>query len=63
MVFIKGWQKTSLINFGSNVIFLVGCNFKYSDCHNPKLVMNYSEVADIDEKEIRYYLENVEVRN
>jgi len=59
MVTIKGWQKTSLIDFSpytASVIFLAGCNFKCGFCHNPELVLHYSEVPDIDEEEIIDYL-------
>jgi pyruvate formate lyase activating enzyme len=60
MVVIKGWQKTSLIDFSPNVasvVFLAGCTFKCGYCHNPELVMHYSEVPDIDEKEVLDYLD------
>ncbi|MBW2996450.1 anaerobic ribonucleoside-triphosphate reductase activating protein [Candidatus Woesearchaeota archaeon] len=60
MVTIKGWQKTSLIDFSpytASVVFLAGCSFKCGYCHNPELVLHYSSVPDIDEEEVLDYLE------
>lgn len=40
---IKGFQKTSLIDYPKNicsVIFLPGCNFRCGYCHNPELVVD-----------------------
>lgn len=52
LVKIKGWQKTSLIDFPENissVIFLAGCNFRCGYCHNPDLVLYHDRLEDIDE--------------
>jgi pyruvate formate lyase activating enzyme len=60
MVTIKGWQKTSLIDFSpytASVLFLAGCTFKCGYCHNPELVLHYSSIPDIDEDEVLDYLE------
>ena len=56
---IKGWQKTSLIDYSpyiSSVIFIGGCNFRCGFCHNPDLVLHFNAVEDIDEKEVLEYL-------
>ena len=40
---IKGFQKTSLIDFPgkiSSIIFLGGCNFRCHYCYNPDLIFN-----------------------
>ena len=61
MVVIKGWQKNSLIDYSpytSSVLFLGGCNFRCSYCHNPDLVLNFNKIPDIDINEVIYYLEN-----
>jgi len=57
---IKGWQKNSLIDYSPytvSVIFLGGCNFRCSYCHNPDLVLNFHKIPDIDVNEITSYLE------
>jgi len=56
---IKGWQKTSLIDFSpytASVIFLGGCNFRCSYCHNPDLVLKCHEIKDIELQKILDYL-------
>ncbi len=60
MVLIKGWQKTSLIDYSpytTSVIFVGGCSFKCGYCHNPELVLGYSDIPSIKLKEILDYLE------
>jgi pyruvate formate lyase activating enzyme len=57
---IKGWQKTSLIDFSpytSSVVFLAGCNFRCGYCHNPGLVLYYDTLPDINQKEVFEYFE------
>ena len=57
---IKGWQKTSLIDFSpyvSSVVFLAGCNFRCGYCHNPGLVLHYDTLPDINQKEVFEYFE------
>ena len=64
MVLIKGWQKTSLIDyspFTASVIFVGGCTFKCGYCHNPELVMGYSDIPSIKQKEILDYLEKKKI--
>ena len=56
---VKGWQKNSFIDYSpytASVIFLGGCNFKCSYCHNPDLVLNFNKIPDIDANEITEYL-------
>jgi pyruvate formate lyase activating enzyme len=58
---IKGWQKNSLIDFSPytvSVIFLGGCNFRCSYCHNPDLVLNFNKIPDIDVDEVFNYLKS-----
>ena len=50
---IKGFQKTSLLDFPSkisSIIFLGGCNLKCHYCYNPDLVFN--KIATIPIKEV-----------
>lgn len=57
---IKGLHKVSLIDFPQNiaaVIFLGGCNFKCSYCHNPELVLKPAKQPSFNQKEILQYLE------
>ena len=59
MVLIKGWQKTSLIDYSpytASVIFVGGCNFRCPFCHNPELVLHFNAIEDIPEKEVLDYL-------
>ncbi|MBR9691445.1 anaerobic ribonucleoside-triphosphate reductase activating protein [Candidatus Woesearchaeota archaeon] len=59
MVTIKGWQKTSLIDYSpytASVIFTGGCSFNCGYCHNPELVVHHSAIDDIKEKDILDYL-------
>ena len=61
MVAIKGWQKNSLIDYSpytASVIFLGGCNFRCSYCHNPDLVLNFNKIPDIDVNEVINYLKS-----
>ena len=48
---IKGFQKTSLIDYPpytSSVIFLGGCNFRCGFCHNPDLVLAADSIKNIE---------------
>lgn len=57
---IKGWQKTSLIDFSpytASVVFLAGCNFRCGYCHNPGLVLHYDDLPDINQQEVFEYFE------
>ena len=56
---IKGFQKTSLIDFPScvaAVIFTCGCSFRCLYCHNPELTSDKG-AASIPEEEITEYLD------
>ena len=58
---IKGFQKLSMIDYpgkASSVIFLYGCNFLCSFCHNPELLdpIKAKELKTYDESEILDYL-------
>jgi len=58
---IKGLQKLTLIDYPDKVaatIFVSGCNFKCSYCHNPELVINSKEkkIREYKEKEILEFL-------
>lgn len=57
---IKGWQKTSLIDYEpymASVLFTGSCNFRCSYCQNPDLVLNPDKISDIPEQEVLDYLE------
>ncbi len=59
MLPIKGFQKTCLVDFPpytASTIFLAGCNFKCGYCHNPDIVLHFSDIPDISEEEILDYL-------
>lgn len=59
MIPIKGFQKTSLIDYApytASTIFLAGCNFRCPFCHNPDLVLNSKDIKDIPEQEIFDYI-------
>ncbi|MBL7170070.1 MAG: anaerobic ribonucleoside-triphosphate reductase activating protein [Candidatus Aenigmarchaeota archaeon] len=56
---IKGFQKTSLIDYPGNIcsiIFLSGCNFRCNYCYNPELVLD-EKLPEIKEKEVLKTLE------
>ena len=56
---IKGFQKTTLLDFPGKVaatVFTGGCNFRCPFCHNASLVLNPNEVDDIDEEYVLSYL-------
>jgi len=56
MVHIKGFKKTSLVDYPKELcstIFLFGCNFRCKFCHNPNLVLrNLKDFCDLDEEYI-----------
>jgi len=57
---VRGWQKTSLIDFPDKVattLFSGGCNFKCPYCHNKDLVFIDDGNKHIDHEEIMNYLE------
>lgn len=60
MLPIKGFEKTSLIDYPpytSSVIFIGGCNFRCKYCQNSDLVLKYKELPSLNEQEILKHLE------
>jgi pyruvate formate lyase activating enzyme len=56
---IKGLQKITLIDYPGKVaatIFLGGCNFRCSYCHNPQLVLSDSNLPDLSSEAILSFL-------
>jgi len=61
MISIKGWQKTSLIDYPGkicSVIFLPKCNFRCPYCQNPDLVLTPEKLSDIPEQDILNHLDS-----
>ncbi len=59
MLKIKGFQKTSLIDYPdkiSSIIFLPFCNLKCGYCHNPELLINPENIPSISEIEVLKHL-------
>lgn len=59
MDFIKGIQKTTLLDYPDKVactIFLAECNFRCPFCYNIDLVLNYKNLPEISEEEILDFL-------
>lgn len=60
MHFIKGLQKTSLVDYPGKVcatIFLAKCNFRCGFCYNKNLILEYEKLPDISEEEVLGFLE------
>lgn len=58
-MFIKGIQKTSLIDYPNkicSVIFLSGCDFRCPYCQNPDLINSPDKLQDINEKEFLEFI-------
>lgn len=56
---IQGLQKLTLLDYPEKVactVFLPGCNFRCSFCHNASLVTNIREQSDIEEEEFFKFL-------
>ncbi|MAE82133.1 MAG: anaerobic ribonucleoside-triphosphate reductase activating protein [Flammeovirgaceae bacterium] len=56
---IQGLQKTTLIDYPGKIactLFLAGCNFRCSYCHNPELIVVPKE-ANYSESEVLEFLE------
>ncbi len=52
---IKGFQRTSLVDFPGNIVstvFLAGCNFRCHFCHNPELVFDDVSLKRIPEETV-----------
>ena len=64
MIYIKGIQKTSLVDYPPNIvstIFLGYCNFRCPYCHNPDLVLKADETQNIMEGDILKFLEGKKI--
>ncbi len=60
---IKGWQKTSLIDYKDKIattIFVAGCNFFCPYCHNADLLTGQAALKRIEEEEVINYIEKKE---
>lgn len=60
MMKISGIQKTTLIDYPGKIactIFLSGCNFRCSFCHNPELVLLKPDTENISKESILRFLE------
>jgi pyruvate formate lyase activating enzyme len=57
---VKGWVKSSLLDFPGRIaasLFCGGCNFRCPNCHNADLVLHPNQLADLDEDEVWGFLE------
>jgi pyruvate formate lyase activating enzyme len=57
---IKGWAKTSLVDYPGRIaasLFCGGCNFRCPNCHNSGIVLHPGDYADLDEQEIWSFLD------
>ena len=58
---IKGWVKTSLVDYPGQIaasLFCGGCNFRCPNCHNSGIVLHPKDYADVDEREIWSFMES-----
>lgn len=56
---LKGWVRTSLIEYPAHiatVLFCGGCNFRCPACHNAHLVLRPEEVPDLAPEEVWAFL-------
>lgn len=56
---IKGFQKTTLLDYPEHVactVFTGGCNFRCPFCHNASLVTHTQNVDNVDENDILTYI-------
>lgn len=61
MHFIKGLQKTSLVDYPGKVcatLFTAKCNFRCGFCYNRELVLDYAEMPEIEEGEVLDFLKS-----
>lgn len=57
---VKGWVKSSLVDFPGRIaasLFSGGCNFRCPNCHNADLVLHCNQLPDLAEDEIWAFLE------
>jgi len=60
MLPVKGFQKTSVIDYPGkmcSVVFVAKCNFRCPYCQNPDLILNYKKIPTIPEREIFEHLD------
>lgn len=60
MLPIKGFQKTSLIDYPGkmcSVVFVANCNFRCPYCQNPDLILNYKKIPTIPGREVFEHLD------
>jgi pyruvate formate lyase activating enzyme len=56
---IKGWVKTSLVDYPGRIaasLFCGGCNFRCPNCHNSDIVLHPNDHADLPEQEVWAFL-------
>jgi pyruvate formate lyase activating enzyme len=56
---VKGWVKSSLVDYPGKIaasLFCGGCNFRCPNCHNSGIVLHPNEHADIPDQEIWEFL-------
>jgi pyruvate formate lyase activating enzyme len=57
---IKGWVKTSLVDYPERIaasLFCGGCNFRCPNCHNSGIVLRPHDYPDLPDQEIWAFLE------
>jgi pyruvate formate lyase activating enzyme len=57
---IKGWVKTSLVDYPEHIaasLFCGGCNFRCPNCHNSAIVLRPDDYADLSDREVWAFLE------
>jgi pyruvate formate lyase activating enzyme len=58
---IKGWVKTSLVDYPEHIaasLFCGGCNFRCPNCHNSSIVLHPNDRPDLSEREVWAFLES-----
>jgi pyruvate formate lyase activating enzyme len=58
---IKGWIKTSLVDYPEHIaasLFCGGCNFRCPNCHNSSIVLHLNDRPDLCEQKIWAFLES-----
>ncbi len=60
MIDLRGWARTSLIDFPEHiatVVFTGGCDFRCPMCHNAELVLRPASLSSIDPAEVLAFLD------
>lgn len=58
---VKGFHKTTMLDWEGKVassIFIGGCNFRCSFCHNPEFVVGHQDIPPVGWSEIASHLED-----